>query len=177
LALFCALIFVAAASLWVRSYFAEDSLTYSITSKSLHRGVATLPGGLGFARISIDEELQYRLSFSSSTRDGWHFDTAPPNTSHWELPNAITRVRWLGFRVEKGKVIPGMSASCVVVPFWSLCLVTFPLPLFWLRDHRQRRRLRRGPHLCLNCGYDLRASPERCPECGTVRPIAFVPTK
>ncbi len=31
---------------------------------------------------------------------------------------------------------------------------------------RQRRRKKNGAPVCGKCGYDLRASPERCPECG-----------
>jgi len=52
----------------------------------------------------------------------------------------------------------------VSVPFWFLLTVAAVTPGLWLlRRVRRKRGVR-----CANCGYDLRATPERCPECGTV---------
>ncbi len=63
---------------------------------------------------------------------------------------------------------PRSYASAVVFPHWFLLLLLLPWPAMrgwgWLK--LRRRRLK---GLCVNCGYDLRASPERCPECGTAR--------
>lgn len=43
------------------------------------------------------------------------------------------------------------------------------LPVAWFVQLR-RRNGGHVPGLCARCGYDLRASPGRCPECGTVSP-------
>jgi hypothetical protein len=47
---------------------------------------------------------------------------------------------------------------------WLAFIASFPLLLWVLRRVRARRRFAVG--LCPTCGYDLRATPERCPECG-----------
>jgi rRNA maturation protein Nop10 len=43
--------------------------------------------------------------------------------------------------------------------------ITLPIVFFWMyRSHRRIYRL--ANNLCPECGYDLRESLERCPECG-----------
>jgi len=59
-------------------------------------------------------------------------------------------------------------------PFWFLALIFAGLPLVHVRRTlRVRRRLLNG--LCAKCGYDLRATSERCPECA--EPISDGPDR
>ena len=53
----------------------------------------------------------------------------------------------------------------VWAPLWvPWAAVAAAVALLWRRWSRLRGRS--AANLCLRCGYDLRASPSRCPECG-----------
>ena len=58
-----------------------------------------------------------------------------------------------------------VRATAVVLPLWFLIGVTAAAPA-WVLWRAAGRLRRRSPTACRSCGYDLRASPGRCPECG-----------
>lgn len=88
--------------------------------------------------------------------------------------------QWFGFDAYRGQSIHYVllrpaPAYGVSVPHWFLIALAGALPMRWLQRHSRaregQRRGRRGQ--CLQCGYDLRATPEaggtllgQCPECG-----------
>lgn len=64
----------------------------------------------------------------------------------------------------------------LTVPHWLLAtLLAIPPAVSLARAMRRFRRRRAG--LCVCCGYDLRASPERCPECGVIRTATAPPVR
>jgi hypothetical protein len=68
------------------------------------------------------------------------------------------------------------EARIYFIPYWLLTLLAaltnLPLGLLALRRYRLSSRLKQGR--CLTCGYDLRASKDRCPECGTAIPAGTI---
>lgn len=71
-----------------------------------------------------------------------------------------------GFRWASG-TYHGSSYTLVAAPYLGLIVPTAILPILWLiRRVRTARFTTTGR--CARCGYDLRGTPGRCPECGTV---------
>jgi hypothetical protein len=60
------------------------------------------------------------------------------------------------------------NLAAAYIPAWSL-LITFAVSYAALLVYRSHRRRLLNSVRCARCGYDLRASPSRCPECGTAR--------
>jgi hypothetical protein len=66
------------------------------------------------------------------------------------------------------KPMPPTDCWFLLVPLWPVLLVgSLWSGMLLVRGIRHERR--RMQNRCTTCGYDLRASPGRCPECGTPR--------
>lgn len=80
-----------------------------------------------------------------------------------ELPGILYRHAILGYRRSSS------DNHFVGVSYWWFWVGSALLPLavvpgWYRRWCRRRRSENRG--VCPSCGYDLRATPQRCPECG-----------
>ena len=60
----------------------------------------------------------------------------------------------------------GGNSWAVQFPHWAAIAAMIGTTLWLRRRHRNKRR----DGLCPTCGYDLRATPDQCPECGRVSP-------
>ena len=76
--------------------------------------------------------------------------------------------RWNHLGFDGARTTLPLRGGAVYIPDWFICSITAVLPWLWYRSYRRCLAERKG--LCLICGYDLRATPDRCPECGT--PVA-----
>ena len=69
----------------------------------------------------------------------------------------------------------GSDLIAIAIPHWLVTLLLAVLPALYLGAAILSRSHRAG--LCPKCGYDLRATPDRCPECGALPPPHNRPTQ
>ena len=111
-----------------------------------HGGLMIIASKSVDAPGEYEEVFIYWLEYDSHTRRAFNF--------YWGHP------------IDQNPQADYPEAYFILIPFWFLFPLTLIVPAIVARRIiRTRRRL---PGACHSCGYDLRATPDRCPECGTI---------
>ena len=155
---------VVAMAAWVRSYQAHDTGWWSMANPRLLLTTTTYRGGLDAAflkPVGTPDGLPRPGA-------GWIHEPAVGYTEKG-APQGTLFNRF-GFAWESVKT-SSFENRYLACPYWFIMLLTAILPAARLAGGRRRRRARRlrmDTGLCQHCGYDCRATPDRCPECGRV---------
>jgi hypothetical protein len=161
------LLCLATAVLWVRSYWVRDDFD------AVRPAVPDYEYNLALIRygcsVTSNEGFFYGwIGCSDPPRDQpappWNFRLSQMAA---DSPELLPRFEFAtGRETSEGHAF---NMWHWLVPTWSLVLAFAVLPtIVAFRQIRAVRRRRRRSRLglCPACGYDLRATPDRCPECG-----------
>ena len=171
---------------WVESYWHQRGLEVTrldVTTglrSTRHWYVISDCGGV-LAIRSVDEiytslpQKYYPHSLPRSRSWSWDWRRYPSAGYPGDMIRSATATGergvwvWHGFALysrlfqDNLYAIPSETrVTQVVFPYWAAALLTGVFPLAWL--WRTRRHI--PPGHCHTCGYDMRATPTRCPECG-----------
>ena len=166
--------------LWVRSYSVFDSLCY-IDDRHLEVArrceLFSTQGTVGVCSFTYDGGM--------GTLPGEPLEDSVPGR-RWRLMRTASKLYSFDLELirsrDEGRYFLGfgryadsrLGTWIIFIPDWCLILCTLLLTAGsrWARCKSARKK---ALGLCPSCGYDLRANPDRCPECG--RPIVELAAK
>jgi hypothetical protein len=150
-----AVLFTAVILLWLRSYWVSDEASRLrlqhwalVNSES---GGLTIASGFDCGTL-YSANLEHEWSYSNTT-------VTPPRITFGE-----PKWHFLGLEWSRGTTSANGYMWGLFIPYWILVLLPAATAVAAIRV----RGLPGRPGRCRSCGYDLRATPDKCPECGAV---------
>jgi hypothetical protein len=160
------LLCVVTVALWVRSYRWKEGVNFGAHCSAFTRyGRLVLTADFNEVRLGAPAARPVRWYRRSQSRQGMNLVDRPDHS-----------FAGFGFKRHGWAELP-KPTWVVLVPMWFVTAATALPPGLWLLGAYRRRRAaeRNAKGLCARCGYDLRASPGRCPECGASPAIGAKP--
>jgi hypothetical protein len=190
-----ALVFVASAIMALRSLFFQEQLSRTVHVVGSGCVVRTTlifyscRGGIVLSReVLSDSDPKVAATPPSAVHNAPIMSySQSDNFTHFNLGflylRAVPSWNGLGFHVYRRDAASGYDGHrsfSIGIPYWSVLLSSGGLPVFALIQFRRqllaaRRARRRSLGQCVRCSYDLRATPDRCPECGAEQKMSQSP--
>ncbi len=162
---------------WARSYFTDETFIIQRTDTDPNGDAGDISHWGNFE--SDHGLLRFGWNYAEDFKE---YDGVPKRVSSWAFfhfagvddlnPFTFADTSWnqgwswlsIGHQESHGAHARS-DVTYVVAPYWFFIVVLGVLNLRWIvRVAKLRRRFTAGH--CRHCGYDLRATPDRCPECG-----------
>ena len=149
---------VAVSAAWVRSHWVADSAWWNGPNEVRALVISRGKVELYFQRVNP------AAPYDVLANRGHHQQS--PTDMHTADSGLATRWERLGFGYAGGTDAYSFR-RIILVPCWSIVVIAGAVPAVLLCGRRRMRvSAMRRENRCVACGYDLRATPACCPECG-----------
>jgi hypothetical protein len=178
------LLLLATAGVWLRSYWVSDGMHWRPhpTVFDGFRRETIFQSSRGGLKVEVSKRRTYgirvrggpwnSLRYSLKTAEAYpRFETSEPSANQMNYHKYSA----LGFEYvseatmsEAWEREPTQTIHFLTLPLYFLCVLFAVLPAHAFLRRRRRITQRIAQGCCIHCGYDLRASSGRCPECGNL---------
>lgn len=167
-------LFLVNCMLWVRSDFRQDRFFVVRHDRAEENAELYFDVESGSGEVCMFFAGRLPWDAASPPRPGldfWRFgiDHETLQAPHSLHAGLVDHKVWFGVRYDKDQSrLAGIIYRDLDFPCWIAVVMAAAMPALWIRCARRVGRDRVGLSFCRSCGYDLRATPLRCPECGAV---------